>query len=116
MLGMLGCIPKRKWLRSPPAFTNSGSTIPSWWGPAGGIIAGHARVLAARMLGYTEIPVIVLGPVSENQKLSQPMARRMEPWPPDSNWYRTQGTQDAVRRTAAQIAARICKCRFERQV
>jgi hypothetical protein len=29
-------------------------------GPAGGIIAGHARVLAARMLGYTEIPVIVL--------------------------------------------------------
>src|SRR6202140_4004571 len=36
--------------------------------PQGGIIAGHARVLAARKLGYTEIPVIVLGHLSENQK------------------------------------------------
>src|SRR5277367_2088845 len=37
-------------------------------GPEGGIIAGHARVLAARKLGHTEIPVIVLGHLSENQK------------------------------------------------
>jgi DNA modification methylase len=37
-------------------------------GPQGGIIAGHARVLAARKLGYTEIPIIVLGHLSENQK------------------------------------------------
>jgi DNA modification methylase len=36
--------------------------------PTGGIIAGHARVLAARKLKYTEIPVIVLGHLSENQK------------------------------------------------
>jgi ParB-like chromosome segregation protein Spo0J len=36
--------------------------------PHGGIIAGHARVIAARKLGYTEIPVIVLGHLSENQK------------------------------------------------
>ena len=35
---------------------------------AGGIIAGHARVLAARKLGYTQIPVIVLGHLTENQK------------------------------------------------
>jgi DNA modification methylase len=37
-------------------------------GPEGGIIAGHARVLAARKLGLTEIPVIVLGHLTENQK------------------------------------------------
>ena len=36
--------------------------------PQGGIIAGHARVLAARKLGYTEIPIIVLRHLSENQK------------------------------------------------
>ncbi len=34
----------------------------------GGIIAGHGRVLAARKLGYTEVPVIVLGHLNENQK------------------------------------------------
>src|SRR5271168_1440775 len=37
-------------------------------GPEGGIIAGHARVLAARKLGHTEILVIVLEHLSENQK------------------------------------------------
>ena len=36
--------------------------------PDGGIIAGHARVLAARKLGHAEIPVIVLGHLTENQK------------------------------------------------
>ena len=37
-------------------------------GPEGGIIAGHARVLAARKLGFTQIPTIVLGHLTENQK------------------------------------------------
>ncbi len=37
-------------------------------GPDGGIIAGHARLLAARKLGHTEVPVIVLGHLTENQK------------------------------------------------
>jgi ParB-like chromosome segregation protein Spo0J len=36
--------------------------------PAGGIIAGHGRVLAARKLGLTEVPIIVLGHLSENEK------------------------------------------------
>src|ERR1700733_12949554 len=37
-------------------------------GADGGIIAGHARGLAARKLGHTQIPVIVLGHLTENQK------------------------------------------------
>jgi DNA modification methylase len=36
--------------------------------PKGGIIAGHARVLAARKLGQADIPVIVIAGLTENQK------------------------------------------------
>jgi DNA modification methylase len=36
--------------------------------PDGGIIAGHARVLAARKLGLIEVPVIVLGHLTKIQK------------------------------------------------
>jgi len=36
--------------------------------PDGGIIAGHGRVLAARLLKHDHVPVIVLGHLSENQK------------------------------------------------
>src|SRR6202050_1856499 len=45
-----------------------GCNNPILVGPEGGIIAGHARVLAARKLGLLEIPVIVLGHLTENQK------------------------------------------------
>src|ERR1700686_559477 len=37
-------------------------------GPEGGIIAGHARVLAARKLAQAKVPAIVLGHLTENQK------------------------------------------------
>jgi ParB-like chromosome segregation protein Spo0J len=37
-------------------------------GPDQVIVAGHARVLAARKLGLTEVPVIVLGHLSETQR------------------------------------------------
>lgn len=37
-------------------------------GPHGDIIAGHARVLAARKLARAEVPAIVLGHLTENQK------------------------------------------------
>jgi len=37
-------------------------------GADGVIIAGHARVLAARKLGLAEVPVIVLGHLSETQR------------------------------------------------
>src|SRR3990172_9249254 len=33
-----------------------------------GIIAGHGRLLAARKLGLTEVPVIILDHLSETQK------------------------------------------------
>jgi ParB-like chromosome segregation protein Spo0J len=36
--------------------------------PDGGIIAGHGRVLAARKLGHTHVPVVVLAHLNENQK------------------------------------------------
>jgi hypothetical protein len=35
---------------------------------AGGIIAGHGRILAARKLGMTEVPAIELGHLTETQK------------------------------------------------
>src|ERR1035438_490593 len=37
-------------------------------GPDQVIIAGHARVLAARKLGLIEVPVIVLGHLSDTQR------------------------------------------------
>jgi len=45
-----------------------GWTNPVLVGPDDGIIAGHARVLAARRLGMAEVPVIVLGHLSEMQR------------------------------------------------
>jgi DNA modification methylase len=45
-----------------------GFTNPVLVGPDGDIIAGHGRVLAARMLGLTEVPVVILTHLSENQK------------------------------------------------
>src|SRR5208283_2209203 len=43
-------------------------TNPVLVGADGVIIAGHARVLAARKLGLAEVPVIVLGHLSETQR------------------------------------------------
>ena len=37
-----------------------GWTTPALVGEDGGLIAGHARILAARQLGISEIPVMVL--------------------------------------------------------
>jgi DNA modification methylase len=45
-----------------------GWTNPILVGPNGIIIAGHARLLAARKLGMTEVPVIVLDHLTESQR------------------------------------------------
>src|SRR5579884_3824654 len=45
-----------------------GWTNPILAGSDGIVIAGHARLLAARKLGMTEVPVIVLDHLSESQR------------------------------------------------
>ncbi|MGA2725654.1 MAG: site-specific DNA-methyltransferase [Bryobacteraceae bacterium] len=45
-----------------------GFVAPILVGPEGGIIAGEGRVLAARALGMREVPVIVLGHLSEVER------------------------------------------------
>jgi ParB-like chromosome segregation protein Spo0J len=45
-----------------------GWTSPALVGEDGGLIAGHARILAARQLGIVEIPVMVAAGWSEAQK------------------------------------------------
>jgi hypothetical protein len=43
-------------------------------GEDGGLIAGHARILAARQLGIAEIPVMVAAGWSEAQKRAYVLA------------------------------------------
>jgi ParB-like chromosome segregation protein Spo0J len=50
------------------AIKEFGFTSPLLIEPDGGIIAGHARLAAARKLRMTEVPCIVLGHLSEAQK------------------------------------------------
>jgi hypothetical protein len=51
-----------------------GWTTPALVGEDGGLIAGHARILAARQLGIAEIPVMVAAGWSEAQKRAYMLA------------------------------------------
>src|ERR1700731_2013825 len=51
-----------------------GWTTPALVGEDGGLIAGHARILAARQLGISEIPVMVAAGWSEAQKRAYELA------------------------------------------
>ena len=51
-----------------------GWTTPALVGEDGGLIAGHARVLAARQLGIAEIPVMVAAGWTEAQKRAYVLA------------------------------------------
>ena len=53
-----------------------GWTTPTLVGEDGGLIAGHARVLAARQLGIAEIPVMVAAGWSEAQKRAYVLPRQ----------------------------------------
>ena len=53
---------------------SSGGRIRSWSARTEMIIAGHARLLAARKLGMTEVPVIVLDHLTETQRRALVMA------------------------------------------
>jgi ParB-like chromosome segregation protein Spo0J len=63
----------RRSPRSPQA-SRSGWTTPALVGEDGGLIAGHARILAARQLGIAEIPVMVAAGWSEAQKRAYVLA------------------------------------------
>jgi ParB-like chromosome segregation protein Spo0J len=51
-----------------------GWTTPALVGEDGGLIAGHARILAARQLGIAEIPVMVAAGWTEAQKRAYVLA------------------------------------------
>ena len=53
-----------------------GWTSPILVGSDGVIIAGHARLLAARKLGLSEVPVVVLNHLSETQRRA--LVRRLQ--------------------------------------
>ena len=55
-----------------------GWTSPALVGEDGGLIAGHARILAARQLGIAEIPVMVAAGWSEAQKRAYVLADNQE--------------------------------------
>lgn len=50
------------------SITEFGFTNPILVGSADGIIAGHGRLMAAKMLGLSEVPVIVLDHLSDRQR------------------------------------------------
>jgi hypothetical protein len=57
-----------------PSIKEWGWTSPALVGEDGGLIAGHARVLAARQLGIAEIPVMVAAGWTEAQKRAYVLA------------------------------------------
>ena len=59
-------------------------------GEDGGLIAGHARVLAARQLGIVEIPVMVAAGWSEAQKRAYVPARKSANTSPPSTRARAR--------------------------
>jgi DNA modification methylase len=51
-----------------------GFTVPVLIDPAGGIIAGHGRVMAAKLLGLADVPVMVANGWTESQKRAYVLA------------------------------------------
>lgn len=60
--------PRRQLDQIAASITAFGFTNPILIDPAGGIIAGHGRLLAAKSLGMAEVPTIVLAGLSEAQQ------------------------------------------------
>jgi DNA modification methylase len=61
-------IPMSKWRRSRDRIAEFGFVNPVLVGDDGVIVAGHGRVMAARKLGLSEAPVIVLSHLSPTQR------------------------------------------------
>ena len=66
--GMRARIVRNKSPKSRRRSAEFGWTNPILAGADGIVIAGHARLLAARKLGMTEVPVIVLDHLTESQR------------------------------------------------
>jgi DNA modification methylase len=60
--------PKRQIDQLKASIEAFGFTNPILADPEGNIIAGHGRLQAARAMGFTEVPVIILPGLSESQK------------------------------------------------
>src|SRR5258708_15019394 len=60
--------PKRQIDQLKASIEAFGFTNPILADPEGHIIAGHGRLQAARAIGFTEVPTIILSGVSETQK------------------------------------------------
>jgi ParB-like chromosome segregation protein Spo0J len=58
--------PKRQIDQLKASIAAFGFTNPILADPAGNIIAGHGRLQAARAMGFTEVPVIILPGLSES--------------------------------------------------
>src|ERR1700730_849364 len=66
--------PKRQIDQLKASIEAFGFTNPILADPAGHIIAGHGRLQAARAMGLTEIPTIILSGLSETQKRTSRIA------------------------------------------
>src|ERR1700675_4559206 len=60
--------PKRQIDQLKASIQEFGFTNPILADPSGNIIAGHGRLQAARAIGLTEVPTIILSGLSETQK------------------------------------------------
>ena len=67
-------IPNSRSLRSKASIENFGFTNPILADPDGTVIAGHGRLLAAKVLGLNEVPVITLEGLSKAQKAALRLA------------------------------------------
>jgi hypothetical protein len=85
-----------------------GWTSPALVGEDGGLIAGHARILAARQLGISEIPV--MAPSRRARARAREAAGNQRPWPADKveRWSIDRlipYAKNARTHTDAQVAA-----------
>jgi ParB-like chromosome segregation protein Spo0J len=67
--------PKRQIEQLKASIQQFGFTNPILADPEGHIIAGHGRLQAARAMGLTEVPTIILSGLSETQKRARQQDR-----------------------------------------
>jgi hypothetical protein len=99
--------------RSPPRSPSSGSRNPILIGTDDVVIAGHGRLLAAKFLGLSEVPVIVSDHLSDAQRRALVIAdNRIADDPADLS---TMGRDEffvAYAQITAAAAARLAEDRF----